>query len=215
MITVKTAMAQDAWKTVIHHIMESGIDVEDEGNFITKELLNVVVTVEDPSNSKPPESYSWSGEKLKKYQKQFLDPENSGLPYTYGSRFREHFGLKVGRDTYRVRTDQVESVIKRLKENPTTRKAVMTSFDPSIDQYQDEIPSMILVDFKLRQNRLHTTAVWRSHDVYGEWIPNFFRLKGISVYVAEALGIKLGPITIHSVSAYIYKNNFKGALKIE
>ena len=90
----------------------------------------------------------------------------------------------------------------------------MTTFDPSIDQFQNEIPSMIMIDFKIRKNMLYTNGVWRSHDIYGKWIPYFFGLKGLSKYIAEYLGVKIGPITIHSVSAHIYKTDFKD-IKIE
>lgn len=214
MITVKTAKAEDAWKIIVRQIMKEGAQVIDERGSVTKELLNVLVTVGEPSISKPPERYFWTGAKLKRYQKQFLDPDNQGFAYTYGSRLREHFGFKVGKDTYRIKTDQVESVIKRLRENKTTRRATMTAFDPSIDHYQEEIPCMILVDFKIRKNRLYTTALWRSHDIYGAWIPNFFGLRGLAGYVSEKVNVIMGPITIHSISAHIYKNNFEEASKV-
>ena len=90
----------------------------------------------------------------------------------------------------------------------------MTAFDPSVDQYQDEIPTMIMIDFKIRNNRLHTTTVCRSQDIYKTWIPNFLGLKGLSEYLAENLGIKIGPITVHSVSAYVGKINFTDIIKL-
>ena len=57
MFTLETAMAEDAWKTILKQIMEHGTEVEDERDLIMKELLNVIVTVQDPDNSKPPENY--------------------------------------------------------------------------------------------------------------------------------------------------------------
>lgn len=74
---------------------------------------------------------------------------------------------------------------------------------------------MIMIDFKIRENRLYTTSVWRSHDIYNSWIPNFFGIKGLSKYFTESLGIKIGPITVHSVSAHIYKTNFKDVTNID
>jgi len=213
MFTLETAMAEDAWKTILKQIMLHGDEIEDERDLITKELLNVIVTVQDPLNSKPPEGYA-SSERLNRYGKAFLDCENNISGTFYGKRLREHFGFKMGRNIYSVKIDQVESVINRLKNRETSRRATMTTFDPSIDQCQNEIPSLIMIDFKIRKNMLYTTGVWRSHDIYGEWIPYFFGLKGLSKYIAEYLGIKIGPITMHSVSAHIYKTNFKD-IKIE
>ncbi len=207
MFTFETSNAEDVWKTILKSIMEQGEELEDEHDLVMKELLNVIVTVNDPAHSKAPEGYS-SIEKSKRYEKQFLDIENQLYGINYGKRLREHFGFKLGKNIYNVKVDQVESVLNRLKKCEITRRATLTAFDPSIDQYQDEIPSMIMVDFKIRKNRLYTTAVWRSQDIYKTWIPNFLGLKGLSNYFTENLGIKMGPITVHSVSAYVYKTNF-------
>ena len=37
------------------------MNIEDESGLITKELLNLIVTVHDPENSEPPEGYFSSG----------------------------------------------------------------------------------------------------------------------------------------------------------
>ena len=210
MFTMETAKAEDAWIAIIKQIMDHGDIVEDERDLTTKELLNVIVTVKDPVNSELPSGYL-SPEKLKRYEEAFLDSENHHDGVNYGKRLREHFGFKMGRDIYKVKIDQVESVINRLNNSETSRRATMTTFDPSIDQCQNEIPSLVMIDFKIRKNMLFTTGIWRSQDIYGSWIPNFFGLKGLSKYISEHLKIKMGPITVHSVSAHIYKTDFDNA----
>ena len=105
MITITTGHAEDAWKTLLTIIMKEGDDIEDEDNFISKELLNLIVTIEDPKNSDNPSANLFSDEKLKKYRKQFLDHKNYGVRFSNGNRLREHFGFKLGKNTYRVRTD--------------------------------------------------------------------------------------------------------------
>jgi thymidylate synthase len=207
MFTMETKKAEDAWIAIIKQIIDHGDMVDDERDLITKELLNVIITVQDPLNSELPQGYL-SPEKLKRYEEAFLDSENHHDGINYGKRLREHFGFKMGRDIYKVKIDQVESVINRLNNCETSRRATMTTFDPSIDQCQNEIPSLVMIDFKIRKNMLFTTGIWRSHDIYGSWIPNFFGLKGLSKYISGHLGIKIGPITVHSVSAHIYRTDF-------
>jgi thymidylate synthase len=214
MFTVETNVAKDAWKISLRHIFESGDEIEDERGLITKELLNLMVTVQDPMNSEPPVGCFSSAEKFKKIENQFLDPKNLVEGINIAKRLREHFGFKLGRDVYSVKTDQIETVINRLQKSETSRRATLTSFDPGIDQYQDDIPSMIMVDFKIRGNRLHVTSVYRSHDVYNSWIPNFYGLRGLSKYLSESVGFKMGPITVHSVSAHVYKNNYDDVKKL-
>ena len=97
MLTFETALAEDAWKNILKLIMEQGDEVKDEHDLVIRELLNVIVTVQDPANSKPPEGYS-SVEKFRRYEKQFLDVENHVDGINYGKRLREHFGFKLGKN---------------------------------------------------------------------------------------------------------------------
>ena len=77
-----------------------------------------------------------------------------------------------------MKVDQVESVLNRLKKCETTIRATLTAFDPSVDQYQDEIPTMIMKDLKIRKNSLHITTVWRSQDIYKNMDSQLFRSQG-------------------------------------
>jgi thymidylate synthase len=211
--SLETLLAVDAWRTVLKQIMKSGDEIEDENEDVVKELLNVMITIKDPLNSTAPNGY-FTIERLKRCENQFLDPENQFEGIAYGDRIRKHFGFKLGRDIYGIKTDQIESIITRLKRNRTTRRALLTVFDPSVDHYQDKIPSMVMVDFKIRKNRLYCTAVWRSNDVYGSWIQNFFALRGLLKHISQCLNMNMGPITVHLVSAYIYKRNYRDVLKL-
>ena len=214
MFKLETDKAEDAWKTILKHIMDCGDEIEDERDLITKEILNLIVIVKDPIHSNPPKGYFSSTERLKKYESAFLDSENHSNRVNYGKRFREHFGFKMGRDIYSVKIDQIESVINRLKNSEISRRATMTTFDPAIDQYQNEIPSMIMIDFKIRKNMLYTTAIWRSQDIYSSWIPGFIGLKGLSKHISDYLSIRMGPIIIHTISAHIYKTDYKDVDKL-
>ena len=73
---------------------------------------------------------------------------------------------------------------------------------------------MILVDFKIRDGKLNTTALWRSHDIYGAWFPNAVGLTHLAKYAADKLNMDVGTVTIHSISAHIYEVNFDDAKQI-
>ena len=49
---------------------------------------------------------------------------------------------------------------------------------------------MMLVDFKIRDGKLNTTGLWRSHDIYGAWFPNAVGLSHLSKYVAGEVGVE-------------------------
>ncbi len=215
----------DGWKSLIKKIMEEGAEIKDERGSLTRELLNVMVTIEKPlgktsssnfylknledklagiKNIKVPEGYFWSGEKLEKYSQQFTSSDQQGFIYTYGNRLRAHFkGI-----------DQIQEAINRLKNCRESRRAISITWDPLLDTENEEVPCMILVDFKIRANKLFTTALWRSHDIYGAWFPNVVGLTYLAQYVAREVGTSLGSITIHSISAHIYEVNFDESNKL-
>ena len=209
----------DGWEALVRKIMKEGQEIKDERGSLTRELLNVMINIQNPlgkqlsgylsnlariNNIRVPEGYFWSGEKLEIYSQQFLSKDRQGFVYTYGNRLRKHFeGI-----------DQIGESIRRLKNCKESRRAISVTWDPPTDTKHEEVPCMILVDFKIREGKLHTTGLWRSHDIYGAWFPNAVGLTHLSKYVAGEVGVDVGTLTIHSISAHIYQMNFEEALKV-
>jgi thymidylate synthase len=211
----------DGWETLVRKIMKEGKEIKDERGSLTKEILNTVVTIINPLGNKMsedfylnkiakvqeiriPEGYFWSGEKLELYSEQFLSKDRQGFVYTYGNRLRKHFND----------IDQIQVAIDRLKNCEESRRAISVTWDPTVDTKTEEVPCMILVDLKIRNGKLYTTALWRSHDIYGAWFPNAVGLTHLAKYVAEKLDVEVATVTIHSISAHIYEVNFKDTKKI-
>lgn len=204
----------DGWKALITKIMNEGEEITDERGVLARELLNTVVNIRKPlgksetdylSNNvginyiKIPKGYFWNDEKLEEYSKQFLDKDNlQGFVYTYGNRLRKHF----------QDIDQIREAINRLKNCQESMRAISITWDPTVDTINEDAPCMILVDFKVRNGKLNTTGLWRSQNVYDSWFPNAIGLTNLSLYAAQELGLKIGTLTIHSISAHIYGVNF-------
>ena len=203
-ILIKTSTIKNGWETLVKRVMQKGSEIKDERGSLTLELRNTVVTMNRPLELEIPEGYFWSGEKLEIYAEQFLSDDKQGFVYTYGNRLRKHFeGI-----------DQIGEAIRRLKNCKESRRAISVTWDPPTDTKQEEVPCMILVDFKIREGKLHTTGLWRSHDIYGAWFPNAVGLTHLSRYVAGEVGVEVGSLTIHSISAHIYQVNFEEALRV-
>jgi thymidylate synthase len=198
---IKVPNIKTGWETLVKRIMKNGTEITDERGSVTKELLNTVISIDNPMDEKAPEGYFWTGEKLDKYSEQFLSNDKQGFIYTYGNRLRAHFeGI-----------DQINEAIRRLKNFKESRRAISVTWDPKLDTKNDEVPCMMLVDFKIRDGKLITTGLWRSHDIYGAWFPNAVGLSNLAKYVAGEVGVEVGVLTIHSISAHIYEVNFKEA----
>ena len=209
----------DGWEALVRKIMKEGQEIKDERGSLTRELLNVMINIQNPlgkqlsgylsnlariNNIRVPEGYFWSGEKLEIYSQQFLSKDRQGFVYTYGNRLRQHF----------QDLDQIQEAIERLRKCEESRRAISITWDPVMDTQNDEVPCMMLVDLKIRDGKLNTTGLWRSHDIYGAWFPNAVGLTNLAQYAAGELGVKMGTLTIHSISAHIYEVNFEEALRV-
>lgn len=203
-ILIEKPTIRKGWETLVKKVMKEGSEIKDERGSLTLELRNTLVSIEDPTKLEVPPGYFWSGEKLEIYAEQFLSDDKQGFVYTYGNRLRKHF----------EGVDQIGEAIKRLKNCRESRRAISVTWDPPTDTKTEEVPCMILVDFKIRDDKLHTTGLWRSHDIYGAWFPNAVGLTRLSQYVADEVGVEVGTLTIHSISAHIYQVNFEEALRV-
>jgi len=186
---------KNVWKRGLNLIIKKGSVVDDERGSRTKEILNLMTRIENPFSGYPEEIRE---RMLKEYGDTLLTAENKGFSYTYGERLRNWNGI----------LDQVDAIIKRINNNRNTRRAIATTWIPSIDFNTEEVPCMMLVDFKLRE-KMELTAVFRSHDFYGAYPYNLYALSKLLEYVAEKTDAKGGGITIHSISAHIYLNDLK------
>ena len=203
-ILIKVSTIKTGWETLVKKVIKKGVEIKDERGSLTKELLNMVVMVKNPLDIEAPKGYFWSGEKLEKYAEQFLSNDKQGFVYTYGNRLRKHFDD----------VDQIQEAIERLKNFKESRRAISITWDPTVDTKNNEVPCMILVDFKVRNGKLNTTGLWRSHDIYGAWFPNAVGLSHLAQYAAKEVGVGVGTLTIHSISAHIYEVNFEEAERV-
>jgi thymidylate synthase len=203
-LMLKVPTIKNGWEALVKRIMKDGVEITDERGSVTKEILNTMVNIKNPMDSESPKGYFWTGEKLDKYSEQFLSSDKQGFIYTYGNRLRAHFdGI-----------DQIQEAIGRLNNFKESRRAISITWDPTVDTKNDEVPCMMLVDFKIRDGKLHTTGLWRSHDIYGAWFPNAVGLSNLARYVAGEVRSEIGMLTIHSISAHIYEVNFDEAERV-
>lgn len=115
----------------------------------------------------------------------------------YGWRWREWFGY-----------DQIEFIIKLLREDPGTRRAVLTMWEPgdlSDRLLSKDVPCNTHIYFKVRDDVLHMTVCNRSNDIlWGAYGANAVHMSFLHEYVAARAGFKQGTYTQISDSYHVY-----------
>ncbi|MBP2030524.1 thymidylate synthase [Methanohalophilus levihalophilus] len=202
---VRANTITDAWYRGLNIIWNHGKVITDERGSKIKEFMNLMVTIKDPYKDEIPADIAWNKERLDEYAKQLITGENSqDFEYTYGQRLRN----------WDNQVDQIDYAIRKLKSSQSTRRATAVTWIPYVDTEVDEVPCMILDDFKVRDGKVHLTTLFRSHDFAGAYPANLYGLSRLLKYVADESGYEPGTITTISVSAHVYEHDWDKIEKI-
>lgn len=199
---IRAKTISDAWQRGLGYIWRQGEEITDERGTRIRELLALQVVVEEPYRQMIPSGYSWNEERLEEYAGQLLSGDNPGFEYTYGQRLRA-WSLPGYPPI-----DQIDLAVSRLKASASSRRATAVTWIAPVDSAKEEVPCMIVDDFKLRDGRLHLAAFFRSHDFCGAYPANLYGLARLLQHVSERVGAEPGSISTTSASAHIYEHDW-------
>ena len=197
-----------AWDWARKVIKANGQKVVTEDGQVTKEIDGMTLRILYPDVGWPISGSGWKIPALEEYyQNEIISPDNpTGFEYTYGERLRAWESHEIP-DSYNVKTDQVEYIIRKLKANRTTRRAVGCTWNPLTDEKPGFHPPCLMVaDFKIRGEALNLIAYFRSHDIEQAWPQNVYGLYRLQEHIAKEVDAELGTLTTISASAHIYIN---------
>jgi thymidylate synthase len=204
----------DAWKVALKAILDNGDDFQDTNKRKCRELLNLLVEIRSPAAdvTRPIEMLNgfnkWVYPPLDEIANIILTKKLSPV-YTYS------YGPSLF--SFRKKINQIDDyVIPVLEKDPTSRRAVSILWDPQEDANPERklVPSLCLIDFKLRNDRLNVFAFVRSNEMFFGWPANIYQIYTLQKYVAKKLAVKIGKLTTLSPSAHIFEDEFDAIRKV-
>ena len=101
--------------------------------------------------------------------------------------------------------DQIEKVIEILKKDPESRRAKININTPreNVDSTLDE-PCTMFLQFMIRHEELHCTAVMRSNDIWFGFPYDVAFFTELQKYIADELGVGYGKYTHFVCSLHMY-----------
>lgn len=203
-----------AVRQTCHWVMAVGDEVERQSGERTKEIRNLTLLIEDPS-----------------------DMLCTGLREDYlpGLAAAEALHLMAGtsygeaarRITHHLHSDrwsedvenyglrlrpQMPGLLYKLKADPQTRQAVVTIMHPE-DVYATDgsFRCATSLQFLVRDGRLHCTVTMRSNDAWHGLPYNLFAFGQLQCTIANCLGIKVGSYTHAAASMHLYERHWDKA----
>jgi thymidylate synthase len=194
--SVEARTTGDGWLAVSRAVLEEGDAAEYDGQ-PTRELALVTLVIEEPSSADPlvaelgdPGWLSWMHEN-------FFVPKavpELGDADSYAIRLFDY--ARTGRD-------QIAWVVDRLRADPESRSATITTFQPLTDEAY--IPCVSMLDFWLHGGRLELAVYAHSLDFGKKAYGNLVELARLQEHVAGELAVPVGRLVIHVKSAHVYE----------
>jgi len=138
------------------------------------------------------------------------------IDYYVGGRFQQESddGVTV-RSGYGERLqnwrgiNQLDNVVKLLRERPTSRRATIQLFDATdLTERFKSIPCTCTLQFLIRDDRLHMFVAMRSNDAYLGLPHDVFSFTMLQEMVARAVGVELGEYKHCTGSLHLYEDHY-------
>ncbi|MBN9240918.1 MAG: hypothetical protein BGO97_14495 [Micrococcales bacterium 70-64] len=194
-----TSTIGEAWLQVARRILEEGRPSEYDGLPIL-ELRLVTLEVEHPDPDDALIAEHANPERLAWMRANFVDRDlvaELGDARSYASRLHDY--ASTG-------TDQVRWVVDRLEDDPTSRSATITTFEPTLDTTY--IPCVSMLDFWIPEHAVDLVVYAHSIDFGSKGYGNLVQLAALQHHVAAELGRPVGALTFIVKSAHVYETEF-------
>ena len=194
-----TATIGEAWLAVAGRILAVGVASAYDG-LPVREISHVTLAVEHPDPADEIIARHAEPERLAWMHANFTDHATVaelGGADSYATRLfdYEHSGR-----------DQVAWVIDRLRRDPATRSAAITTFQPRTDTTY--IPCVSLLDFWLPGGAVELVSYAHSIDFGAKGHGNLVELAWLQRHVADSLGLPVGRLLMVVKSAHVYQTEF-------
>ena len=151
--------------------------------------------------------------KLFKANKIYSTPDST-VWKVYGNEYNLDIPItqQFGRDDIPIeiinfpRINQIDYIIKKLRESPHSRRAQAITWRPLVDPFHDDPPCLQRIFMRIKEGKLLMQTTWRSRDLFRAWEANVNGMIRIQKYVADELGVDMGHYLDFSNSLHIYGN---------
>ena len=180
-----------AWLKAMREILVSGDLIKEDKPF--REVRNLKISYSNAFETESLEYLETFGTEFLDYIHRVYSPE--GDPAT-GRNYYNLIYAKAG-------INQVDKIIAKLREEPLTRSATIILASLGAEKQ----PCVTEVNFSIRGNLLHMSAIFKSSDLARKFIPDMLELSAVHAEISRKLHISRGHSSAFILSAQLYEEN--------
>jgi thymidylate synthase len=131
--------------------------------------------------------------------------ENGNLGRVYGAQWRDWRGLNG------THVDQITKVISEIRENPSSRRLIVSAWNPAEIHTMALTPCHVLFQFYINQGELSCQLYQRSADLFLGVTFNIASYSLLTMMVAQACDLKPGDFVHTFGDLHLYSNHLEQA----
>jgi thymidylate synthase len=197
--SIEARTTGEAWLAASRAVLDVGAEAVYDGQR-TLELPLLTLVVAEPASDDPIVGELGDPEWLAWMHDNFVvagEVPELGDADSYAVRLFDY--ARAGRD-------QIDWVVERLRRDPESRSATVTTFQPLTDEAY--IPCVGMLDFWLPAGELELVVYAHSLDFGKKAYGNLVELARLQELVAERLGAPVGRLVVHAKSAHVYEQEW-------
>jgi thymidylate synthase len=133
--------------------------------------------------------------------------EKNGMLYeTYGKQWRS-----FGDPDSELRVDQLARVIEQIKVNPTSRRLVISAWNPMTVEQASLPPCHVMFQFSVSEGKLSCCLFQRSCDIFLGVPYNIASYSLLTHIIAKLCGLKVGKFVWFGGNVHLYANHIDTA----
>ena len=207
--------ANEAYEDLYKLIMEHGINKEG-----TKSINNVCFEIQDPLNNHITNvKRKWKPDYAKMEWEWYKSKNRSVSEISKHAKIWNtmHDGSGIVNSNYGwqiSRNEQFDKIIRQLKQNPFTRRAVLSIYDgKEIQDYTYDTPCTIAINLyctatSMNNISVNMTVLMRSNDLVYGFCNDQYCFSKLLELVSSLTGYKVGKYTHFATDMYIYERHF-------
>lgn len=207
--------ANEAFNYYWFEIQKKGIGFDN-----TKALFNIGFEIQQPiDNSINAPWRNWNKEYAEAEWQWYLSgsPKVSTLGSIYGKiptiwqRMADNKGeVRSNYGWQWQRNNQIDKIVKLLKEQPNTRKASISIYDAKeFDTYSSDTPCTYAVNFTMLHDKLNMSVVMRSNDLWFGFCNDQYCFSMLQKMIAETLSVNVGTYYHFAQNFHIYNKQIE------
>lgn len=215
---VKRDLAEMGVEVQLHTMQDK--QILDNPEYVTNELIGYSYMITNPSDKeelmkafKKEHELPWAeAEFAERINQKKVNPGEAYKmrevweEFVHDGKFAYSYSERIG--------DQVEKVIAMLKKTPSSRNAIVSIWDPTIDIDRiggvQRVPCSMYYQFLIRNGELNLIYTMRSNDLITHWCHDIYLAITLQQYVAKKLNLPVGNFIQFVGSLHTYKKDLKG-----